>query len=80
MHCLFESQAGGQIRATAAGLHHSHSNLGSKLCLRATPRQSLNLLSKAGIEPVFSWILVGFVTAEPRWELPFSGFLSAKWG
>ena len=25
-----DSQAGGQIAATAAGLHHSHSNAGSK--------------------------------------------------
>ena len=30
-------QARGQIRATAAGLHHSHSNMGSKLCLCPTP-------------------------------------------
>ena len=30
------SQARGQIRATAAGLHHSHSNAGSQLCLQPT--------------------------------------------
>ena len=30
------SQARGRIRATAAGLHHSHSNAGSKLRLRPT--------------------------------------------
>ena len=43
--CLFRaapmayagSQARGLIGATAAGLHHSHSNAGSKLCLRPTP-------------------------------------------
>ena len=29
----------------------------------------LNSLSKARIEPPFSWILVGFVTTEPWWKL-----------
>ena len=32
------SQARGQIRAAAAGLHHSHSNTGSKLSLGPTAR------------------------------------------
>ena len=32
------SQAQGQIRATAAGLRHSHSHAGSKLGLRTTPQ------------------------------------------
>ena len=32
------SQAMGLIRATAAGLHRSHSNVGSKLRLRPTPQ------------------------------------------
>ena len=32
------SQAGGQIRAAAAGLHHSHRNVGSKPHLRPTPQ------------------------------------------
>ena len=31
------SQARGQIRATAAGLHHSHSNARSELCPLPTP-------------------------------------------
>ena len=31
------SQAGGQIGAIAAGLHHSYSNAGSELHLRPTP-------------------------------------------
>ena len=31
------SQARGQIRAVASGLHHSHSNMGSELHLQATP-------------------------------------------
>ena len=32
------SQAGGLIGATAAGLHHSHNNLGSETQLRPTPQ------------------------------------------
>ena len=44
--CLFRatpaayrgSQARGLIGAIAAGLHHSHSNMGSELCLRPTPQ------------------------------------------
>ena len=32
------SQARGQIGATAAGLHHSHSNARSELCLQPTPQ------------------------------------------
>ena len=26
-------------------------------------------LSRPGIEPETSWLLVGFITAEPQWEL-----------
>ena len=32
------SQARGPIRATATGLHQSHSNAGSKPCLQPTPQ------------------------------------------
>ena len=32
------SQARGLIGAVASGLHHSHSNAGSQLCLRPTPQ------------------------------------------
>ena len=32
------SQARGQVGAVAAGLHHSHSHTGSKLCLPSTPQ------------------------------------------
>ena len=32
------SQASGQTGASAAGLHHSHSNARSKLCLRTIPQ------------------------------------------
>ena len=45
------SQARGQIQATAAGLHHSRSNVGSEPHLRPTPqlmeRQILNPLNEA---------------------------------
>ena len=44
--CLFRtapmayggSQARGQIRAVAPGLHHSHNHMGSKPCLQPTPQ------------------------------------------
>ena len=32
------SQARGPIGAVANGLHHTHSNMGSQLCLRPTPQ------------------------------------------
>ena len=31
---------------------------------------SLTHWARPGIEPTFLWIPVGFVTAEPQWELP----------
>ena len=34
------SQARGLIRAVAAGLHHGHSNVGSKPCLQPTPQRT----------------------------------------
>ena len=30
---------------------------------------------RPGIEPAFSWLLVGFLTPEPQWELPEWGLL-----
>ena len=58
------SQARGQIRATAAGLHHSHSNIRSEPLLRPTPQLiatagSLTHGVRPGIEPATSRILVG---------------------
>ena len=54
------SQASGQIgAATAASLHHSHTNTGSP-----------TYWARPGIEPASSWILVGFPSAVPQWELP----------
>ena len=32
------SQARSQIGAAATSLHHSHTNIGSKLCLQPTPK------------------------------------------
>ena len=67
------SQARDQIRAVAADLCHSHSNVGLEPHLRPTPQfmatMILNPLSKARIEPVSSWILVRFFSAEPQREL-----------
>ena len=40
---IADSQAKGQIRAIAAGLHHSHSNIRSKPCLRSTPQLTATL-------------------------------------
>ena len=64
--CLFRatplaygsSQARGQIRAAAAGLHHSHSNTAS-----------LTHWLRPGIKSTSSWIPVGFFPAKPRREL-----------
>ena len=55
------SQARGQIRSTAADLHHSHSNAGNVGSLTHWPRPD--------IEPTTSWFLVGFVSAVSQWEL-----------
>ena len=54
------SQTRGQIRATAAGLHHSHSNSGSELHLQSTPQFTGMPLSEARGRTLilmdFSWI------------------------
>ena len=59
------SQARGLIGAAAAGLHLSHSNAGSGLCLQPTPQLTAMpdpspAERKPGMEPASSWILVGF--------------------
>ena len=62
------SQTRGHISAAAAGLHHSHRDIGlSHICdLYHSPQQRRipNPLSKVRIQPESSWILVEFVTAE----------------
>ena len=55
---------GAKLELQLPALHHSHSNAGS-LTHRVRP----------GIEPTSLWIRVGFLTAEPRWELPLSTIL-----
>ena len=66
----WSSQARQPIGAAAAGLHHSHSNARSELHLWPTAAYGKTRSSPhwAGseIELVSSWILVGFVTAEPK--------------
>ena len=60
--------------AIAAGLHHSHSNTGSKLWPTYTTAHSnagsLTHWAGPGIEPASSRIPVGFVSTAPQWELP----------
>ena len=66
------TQAKGQIGAAAAGLCHSHTipDLSHMFDLHSSRQcQILNPLSKARIKPESSWILVGFITAKPHWEL-----------
>ena len=72
------SQARGQLGIVAAG----HSNAGSKPRLECIHHSSwqhqiLSSLSKPGIEPVSSWILVRFISTEPWWELPIIGIFIA---
>ena len=75
------SQARGRIGAAP---HHTYTTATatwdlSRICdLHHSSRQCcriLNPLSKARDQPTSSWVLVGFLTAEPLWELPFSSFL-----
>ena len=35
---------------------------------------SLTHWARSGIKPMSSWILVGFITTEPQWELPVMQF------
>ena len=63
------------------GLHHSHSNVGSKphqRWIQATSStytaahsnaRSLTHWARPGIKPLSSWIIVRFISAEPRREL-----------
>ena len=67
------SQARGPVGATAAGLHHSHSNVRSELRLWPAPQlrkhRIFNPLSKARDWTCNLMFLVGFTSAAPRWEL-----------
>ena len=77
------SQARGRIGTTAAGLHHSH----SKCQIQAASATyttaygnagSLTHWAGPGFEPASSWILVGFIFTEPRWELLDFFFLNKR--
>ena len=80
--CLFRaasvayggSQARGLIGASAASLHHSRQRwiwaASATYTAACSNTWSLTHWSRPGIEPEYSWILVGFVTAELWWELP----------
>ena len=79
------SQTRGHIRATAAGLQHSHSNARSEPHLRPTPQltampdpQCWTRRVRPGIEPSTSWFLVRFVSAAPPRELLKSTTLLMK--
>ena len=57
----------------------SHSNAGSDPPLQPTLQLRATLDSpirwaRPGIKPASSWILVGFVSIAPQWELPFKFF------
>ena len=74
------SQARGQIGAVATGLRHSHSNMGSELCLQPTPQhsnaRSLTQAARPGIVPAASHLLLRYVSAEPEQDLPILRFHS----
>ena len=83
------SQARGLIGAAAAGLQHSHHSnavIWTASSTYTTAHHNAGSLTHWGsprIEPSSSWILVGFFTAEPQWELPphlsVSGFTPLFW-
>ena len=64
----------GWIGAAAASLHHSHSNARSEPSLPPTPQlgshRSLTHWVRPGIEPMSSWMLVGFIIAEATMGIP----------
>ena len=69
------SQARGRMGAVATSLHHSSRQLGIQAASSTYISahgidESLTHWARPGIEPASSWILVGFVTAQPPRELP----------
>ena len=71
------SQARGPFGATAAGLHHSCSNINpSRVCSLHHSSGQCRMLNplRLGIEPATSWFLVRFISAMPRQELPVGFF------
>ena len=85
--CLFRathmtygsSQARDWIWAAVAGLHHSHSKIGFYLSPVCDLHHSSWHWVGPGIKPASSWILIGFITAEPQWEYLPENWSSMKW-
>ena len=69
------SQARGQFGAAASGLHHSHQQPGIWIASMTyttghrQPWTHLTHWATSWKEPVSSWVLVWFITAEPWWKL-----------
>ena len=81
--CLFRatpiaygaSQARGLIRATAASLCQSYSQLHLQLTPQLTAMPDLKPTeARPGVEPATSWFLAGFVSTAPRRELLLQSF------
>ena len=66
------------IRATAAGLCHSHSKVGSELHLWPTPQLGQRHWVRKGMEPTSSKILVGFLTCCATIGTPVFSFLTHR--
>ena len=68
------SQARGRIGAAAACLHHSQQPgiwaASATYTIAHGNARSLTHWVRTGIKPESSRILIGFITAEPHWELP----------
>ena len=78
------SLARGQVGAIPAGLHHSHTNEGSKPHVRPTPQltampdtQPTEQGQGSNLRP-HVYQLLRFVTAEPQWELPNEYYFSFR--
>ena len=74
-----DSQARGQIRAVAADLCQSQQHQIRASCATHTitlgnARSLTHWGARPGIEHASSWMLVRFVSTEPRWELPKLSF------
>ena len=73
------SQTRGRIGAVAASQCHSRSNTRSKQHLPPSLQLMATHWVRPEIEPVSSWTLVGFYTAEPQWEPLCCSFSLLVW-
>ena len=68
------SQATGWVGAAAAGLYHSHRNTESEPRLWPTPQLTVTpdpcCWVRPGIEPISSWVLVGFINCWAMTGIP----------